>query len=622
MIANKHVVKIIVGIMIIAVCLCFAAVIFADYFSKSTSNQGISMDYETKIFNTKNNIDINIIMDDDEWQDLLDNAIKEEYYQCDVEINGETFYQVGIRAKGNTSLSSIANDGTTDRYSLKLEFGHYIDGQTYYGLDKLVLNNNYADATNMKEALIYDMYQYIGADASLYNFAEISVNSDYWGVYLALEAVENSFMMRNYGAAEGELYKPEGVGNDIGGDREINENINDNDFEKTSQMQENIKPENADGANGDFKDMKPPENIGQGNDMPPGGNTPPDNNEAPENNIMPDGNIDSNGIPEQMPTEPGNTLFKTTNGADLNYSDDDLDNYSAIWDGEVTETGGADHKRVVTALKNISQGTNLEDYMDVDNILKYMAVHVFSVNEDSLTGSMAHNYYLYESRGRLNIIPWDYNLALGGMNGGSASSVINSSVDNAFISTGFFDKLMENEEYKEKYYSYLRQLAEEYINNGGFDDFYNRTRSNIDYLAETDPTAFYTYDEYKKAAETLYEVVNLRGEAIEKQITDTNSRQSSEVLVDTGNIDLSVMGVMNGGGKATADIKDDAEKNTDNMQPEMSDNHGFSGDDMNGNTPEQSKNLLAKNLLTYGISFAIFIVVFVIAIVFKRRPGR
>ena len=38
-----------------------------------------------------------------------------------------------------------------------------MDGQTCFGLDKLVLNNNYADATCMKEALIYDMYQYLGA---------------------------------------------------------------------------------------------------------------------------------------------------------------------------------------------------------------------------------------------------------------------------------------------------------------------------------------------------------------------------------------------------------------------------------------------------------------------------
>lgn len=71
-------------------------------------------------------------------------------------------------------------DPETDRFSLKLEFGHYVEGQTCFGLDKLILNNNYADATNMKEAIVYDMYRYLDTDASLYHYAEVSVNGEYW----------------------------------------------------------------------------------------------------------------------------------------------------------------------------------------------------------------------------------------------------------------------------------------------------------------------------------------------------------------------------------------------------------------------------------------------------------
>lgn len=157
-------------------------------------------------------------------------------------------------------------------------------------------------------------------------------------------------------------------------------------------------------------------------------------------------------------------------GADLNYTDDELDSYETIWDGESTDTTKADHKRVVTALKNISEGNALEDYMDVDNLLRYMAVHIFSVNEDSLSGSMAHNYYLYEAGGKLNLIPWDYNLALGGMGrSNDATSVVNDAIDNAFSGTTFFDTLMENETYHSQYYAYLQQLVSEYIDGGGFD---------------------------------------------------------------------------------------------------------------------------------------------------------
>ena len=70
---------------------------------------------------------------------------------------------------------------------------------------------------------------------------------------------------------------------------------------------------------------------------------------------------------------------------------------------------------------------------------------------------------------------------------------------------------------------------------------------------ESDPTAFYTYDEYVAAAETLYQVVQLRARSVEGQvdgiIPDTAAgQQGSDALVDTAGIDLSVMGTMSAGG--------------------------------------------------------------------------
>ena len=171
MITHRHTTKWIALVMAVAVCLCLAAVACPEQIKALAGETGVSMEYETALFNTDEVMQVNILMDSDDWDEMLENAMEEEYYSCNVEVNGKTFYNVGIRPKGNTSLSSIANDPTTDRYSFKLEFDHYVEGQTCYGLDKLILNNNYADATSMKEALIYDMFQYLGADASLYNYA-------------------------------------------------------------------------------------------------------------------------------------------------------------------------------------------------------------------------------------------------------------------------------------------------------------------------------------------------------------------------------------------------------------------------------------------------------------------
>ena len=571
MIAHKHITKIIAVVMAVAVCLCLCAVAFSSQIAAAMGDMGISMEYEAELFDTSSILTVNILMDDADWNAMLENSTAEEYYQCDVEINGTTFYRVGIRPKGNTSLTSIASDPTTDRYSFKLEFDHYVDGQTCFGLDKLILNNNYADATNMKEALIYDMYQYLGADASLYNYARISVNGKYWGVYLALEAVEDSFLLRNYGAQSGELYKPDSM--NIGGGKELG-------------------AFNADDM--DFGNMTPPDtqgNANQANSSAP--SQTPDTVDRPQNR-------DSSGETSAEPsTDSGERPSMDFNfaggkggfsmsggGADLNYTDDELDSYKTIWDGEVTSTKKSDHKRVVTALKNISEGNDLETYMDIDNLLRYMAVHVFSVNEDSLSGMMAHNYYLYESGGKLNLIPWDYNLALGGMGGSSdATSVVNDAIDNAFSGTTFFDTLMEDETYHSQYYAYLQKLVSEYIDGGGFDAFYERVRSQIDELVKTDPTAFYSYDEYLTAADTLYQVVKLRGQSIQGQLDGSipsteEAQRSSDALVDASTLDISVMGSMNTGGggggfgfnaptasENTSDTPDAAQDNSETQTP-------------------------------------------------------
>ncbi|MBO4292070.1 MAG: CotH kinase family protein, partial [Lachnospiraceae bacterium] len=211
MVENKHVLKMIALVMVAAVAVCFTAILFSNKLLQLGGGTGVRMEYESKLFDKKEVLGIDIRMDEDEWKKMLSNATAEEYYVCDVTIAGKTFRNVGIRPKGNSSLSSIAMNPDTDRFSMKLEFDHFVKGQSCFGLDKLILNNSYADSTNMKEALVYDMYAYLGTDASLYNYAKISVNGEYFGLYLALEGVEESFMLRCFGTQDGELYKPDGM---------------------------------------------------------------------------------------------------------------------------------------------------------------------------------------------------------------------------------------------------------------------------------------------------------------------------------------------------------------------------------------------------------------------------
>ena len=68
-----------------------------------------------------------------------------------------------------------------------------------------------------------------------------------------------------------------------------------------------------------------------------------------------------------------------------------------------------------SALKSVHKRQDIEKHVDIDAIMKYMAVQTMVVNLDGLTGNNTHNFYLYESDGRISLIPWDYDLAFGGL---------------------------------------------------------------------------------------------------------------------------------------------------------------------------------------------------------------
>ena len=742
MITNKYITKIIVVIVTTALLFCLGGMIYADRLVEATGGKAVFMEYKSKLFDRDQIISVDIQIDEDDWEALLDHAIEENYYECNVNINGTAFSNVGVRPKGNTSLTSIANDPDIDRYSLKLEFDRYVEGQTCFGLDKLVLNNNYADPTNMKEASVYEMYQYLNADASLYNYATVSVHGEYWGVYLALEAVEDSFLLRNYGVETGELYKPEGMDGHGGEhfDRQENpngqegtmpenipgrgedaaleeipkmasvtpesaesaeSNIIDKSLEGTAErsdypngnngerpeipggengevpnfpgerngetpnfpdegngekqdftVNENgeranfsdggdgIRPDFPDGENGARPNVptgdsgeKPNirgEVTGEESNIPAGDNGEKQDSSVVEKGTRPDIPVVENGEIPNFPGEnnggrpdsPGRNNGRGPgsmggSGANLNYTDDELDSYTTIWEGAVTDTTDIDHKRVITALKQIQSGTNLEEYLDVEAVLKYMAVHTFAVNLDSLTGNMPHNYYLYESDSKLNILPWDYNLSFGGMAIGkdsSASETVNYPVDTPFSSTQFFDALLKDETYLAKYHGYLQQLTEEYVQNKRFDTVYTKIRTQIDDLVKTDPTAFFTYDQYDAGAKMLFQTILLRAESIRGQLAGTipstseEQRENPNALVDAFEIDLSVMGDFQTGGR---DFKDQ------NMQPESDMPFDRKGDMFPGG--KNTEVPATKNFISYGISGIILILAFFPVCFYHRK---
>lgn len=502
------------------------------------------------LFQSYEVMEIEISITEEEFEAMLENTTAEEYKQCDVTINGETYANVAIRTKGNTSLSQVASSDS-DRYSFKVEFDHYDSGQSLEGLDKLVLNNLFCDATYIKEYIAYDIFNYIGVACPYYSFAHITINGEEWGLYLALEAMEDSFVERVYSTSEGELYKPEsmemGGGMPGGGEKSQRGESFRNDA--NSQSEGMKRPEMGEAPEG----MEVPEmgEMPEGMEMPEMGEMP-EGMEFPEMGEMPEG--------MEMPEmgEISGMFGSSGGGSDLVYTDDSLESYADIFDNAAFSPTDEDKEAVIEALKNLSQGENLEQYFDVDACLRYFAAQTFIVNMDSYYSSLKHNYYLYEQEGQLTILPWDLNLAFGGFQASGATDAVNSAIDTPMggsleESRPLFSKLMEVDEYKELYHQYLNEIVTGYVGSGQFSKTFNTITAVIDTYVQQDATAFYGYDEYKEAIENLQQFVLLRAASVEGQLNGTipattEAQKDCDTLIDASDVDLSAMGTQGGDG--------------------------------------------------------------------------
>jgi hypothetical protein len=80
----------------------------------------------------------------------------------------------------------------------------YID-QTFLGLRALVLDNAYTDPTLMREALSMKLFARLGLPASREAFARLFINNEFAGVYVLVEPVDRTFVLRVFGDAEGNV---------------------------------------------------------------------------------------------------------------------------------------------------------------------------------------------------------------------------------------------------------------------------------------------------------------------------------------------------------------------------------------------------------------------------------
>lgn len=262
----------------------------------------------------------------------------------------------------------------------------------------------------------------------------------------------------------------------------------------------------------------------------------------------------------------------------LEYIDEKLSSYNDIT--EKIKHGKASKKskeNIFNAIKSVHTDIDIEKYVNVESIMKYMALQTIAINYDGLTGSDPHNYYLYDNNGYISIIPWDYNLAFGGYtdqgnmdfwddmdlgnetnsdgiiteeemeqafqdyfnnlseeekkafqesyvfdNATEVNKYVNFPIDTPFtgdLSTkSFFMNLLKNDTYKAMYYKYLTILSSKYIQGGQLNKTITTITNEIGEIAGTESNAFYSNEQFYIATETIKKLLLFKSQSVMGQI--------------------------------------------------------------------------------------------------------
>lgn len=620
--------RVVYGILAVLVIVFICAVGILPNLALKSKNTETS--YVSKVFNHNKVTTVDLKISDSDYKDMLKNPLKEEMKEATVTVNGKTLEHVGVRTKGNLSLRSVANDKNSDRYSLKIDFDYYNDEQSLYGLKKLNLNNNYSDATQMREYLSYQLMEKMGLPTPSYAYMYVTINGKDRGLFLGVEQVDETFLAKNFGSNTGALYKPDGTGSDL---QWISNNLDDysglnaktkvdkdsekatinflkainnkgKSLEDTANVDNllryfavNTALVNLDSYQGNLKhNYYLYENQGIFNIIPwdynmsfggfgvGGGNGPQANQQV--QNTGKDKNTDTsskNSNAAQGKTS-GNNMPSPPNG-DAN--------------GQPSRTQPPQGQNGDGA--NAQQSNNTNNNSKTNNQTK-------SKDDKKSSNSVKQN-----AQGNL------------GMNGPSNSNLVSKSSINFSVTTPvsgttleerpLLNVLLSNDRYKKQYKKYLKEVATKYLTEDEIAEETAKIAKLIKPYVEKDPTKFYTTKEFENSVSgdnSLPEFAKQRSAAILQQLSDDS------------NVDLKSKSKATT--KSTGTNKNTNSNTTNNYNNQFANPQGPGGNGggfgqpgQNADQRQSTTGTSKANMIFDGGAVSLLLLAILFVLLFKRR---
>ena len=302
---------------------------------------------------------------------LRKGAASYAYVRTDLDFDGQTVRDVGLRFKGGMSYSVST---AYPRRPMKLDFERFVPGGRFAGLAMLNLNNQALDPSQAREALAFELFRELGVPAPRTGYALVylsvpgTYDREFLGLYTLIEEVDEKFLKRHFDNDNGLLVKPEGM-------------------------------------------------------------------------------------------------------RGLAYLGEDWGRYSGIYRPKTREDSKLTRRmielaKLVHRADDATFANNIATYLDVDELLRYVAVNAALANFDSFL-STGHNYYMYmnPADGRAVFIPWDMNMAFAGYTWvGTIPEIERLSITHPYVDHNLLiERLLQIEAYRNAYAGHVRRLVE-----GGF----------------------------------------------------------------------------------------------------------------------------------------------------------
>jgi hypothetical protein len=202
-----------------ATCLMVAlALLFAAGCSRGHSGSDtpvkLAPDY-TLVFNRSVVDEYELVFTTVNWQALQNDPFT--YVPATVKYKDETYLNVGVRYKGNSSFHAVP----PPKKPFKVDFDRYEADQNFHGVKKLNFSNSLWDPTLMREMHAYDTFAAAGCPASRTSHVKLCVTvpgiytHECFGVYIMIEQVDKTYLADRFPDNDGNLYKAAMWGGDL-----------------------------------------------------------------------------------------------------------------------------------------------------------------------------------------------------------------------------------------------------------------------------------------------------------------------------------------------------------------------------------------------------------------------